>query len=290
MNLNLKNIPSTWTNHISSFFQIFIHMFLIYLTMFYYYHIPLVLNKYILLFYFIAIIFIGTRMRALGNIIHECSHFSFVPNKKINIFYGNLLSILEFSSFEAYQKQHFMHHKYLGVENKDQDYNKYMKLIKPFRNKTIFDNFFVLFCLIVLNPLNWIYYIISNLHFFETNKIINFTKITYILALFFLCLVPNSNKFLLFLVIPYLTTYQIMKISSDFLDHHKVYFDSEKFFKTRNHMFKNKLLNLIFFPRNDSYHLVHHMYPSAPIKILGKIHNLLLQENLKYRSRKHDLF
>jgi fatty acid desaturase len=75
-----------------------------------------------------------------------------------------------------------------------------------------------------------------------------------------------------------------MKIFSDILDHA---FSDEK---TQNHFFKIKILNLIFFPRNDAYHLVHHLFPRAPVCEFKKIHEQLLLQQNEYGKLKHKLF
>lgn len=217
-------------------------------------------------------------MRALGNIMHECSHYTFAPTKKANIFFGNFISFLDLSSFDDYQDSHKLHHQYLGDNSKDEDYKKYLRLIRPYKNKNI--NQIILFIFIVFNPLNWLYYIAKNTS-------LSFSRIIYISIIIICCLF--TNKCFAFLVIPYLTTYQIMKISSDFLDHHNIYFSKEDFFKTRNHAFRSKILNLLFFPRNDAFHLVHHMYPQIPVTHLHEKHTQLMQTHTVYKGRKHFL-
>ncbi|MES2615062.1 MAG: fatty acid desaturase [Bdellovibrionota bacterium] len=273
----------SYQSNISAFAQIFLQVFLIFLTSIGFFYFFSSINQFNFVFYVLSIIFIGTRMRALGNMMHECSHFSFVQNKKWNIFFGRLISIFDLSSFREYQISHKMHHKYLGVAGKDIDFDKYLQLVKPYQDKKIFHNSFVLFMFIVFNPLNWIYYVRTNLMIKEKNKLIFILIIGIFLFL-------HPYKVLTFFLVPYFTSYQAMKIASDFLDHHKVYFNKEIFFKTRNHCFKNKILNLIFFPRNDAYHLVHHMHPNTPVGELDKIHTLLLANNTTYSRRKHDLF
>jgi fatty acid desaturase len=40
-------------------------------------------------------------------------------------------------------------------------------------------------------------------------------------------------------------------------------------------------------PKNDSYHLVHHMFPSIPERVHHKVHRLLMQYDPQYRSALH---
>ena len=190
---------------------------------------------------------IATRMRALGNIMHECTHSSYAPNKKGNLFFGNLIAILLFSSFSQYRKSHFLHHRYLGNKEKDDDYKAYLKLMRPSESS---------FFLIIFNPINWIYTCIADVCFFEKNKLIVLFKIIYFLTLLYFF----NNKYVILYVVVYLTFYQMMKIFSNLFDHHK------------NYQVKNKLCQLIFFPRNDIYHLVHHKFPRVPVTDLGEVY------------------
>ena len=84
--------------------------------------------------------------------------------------------------------------------------------------------------------------------------------------------------------------YQIIKIISDFLDHGGLYFKEKKEDKTRNHYFSIKILNWIFFPRSDCYHLTHHLYPNIPTTRLFEKHKMLLKENTDYNSKRHCIF
>lgn len=234
----------------------------------------------LILIYIFTVFFIGTRMRALGNIMHECSHNIFVSSRGLNRFYGHLIAVLLFECFDNYKKEHFLHHRFLG-EQKDPDYIKYQKI-----KCSVFKNNALNVAVSVLNPYFWFLSLqnISLLH--AKNKRVIAFKILYIGLLIF-CLSVSLKTFLLFFLVPYLTTYQILKLFSDIVDHDKVY-DKKNFLdRARNHIFKRNILNWIIFPRNDAYHLVHHMYPNLPISAYKRQHERLMKNNLNYASKNH---
>ena len=211
-------------------------------------------------------------------------------NEKKNRQIGTFISILELSSFKKYQKSHLSHHRYLGNAKKDTDYKTHLKLISKFKNTTISHHYSLLFLCIILNPLHWIFYFLNSFSFFDDNKKVLFFKIIYLFFSLFLSIFISSHNYFYFVVVPFFTTYQLMKIASDFLDHHNSCLLEKYKTKTRNHIFKHKILNLIFFPRNDCYHLVHHLYPLVPTTELKRFHCYLLTHDKEYFNRNHKIF
>ncbi len=251
---------------------IFLQLFLIISPTLIYFFYFNKLNILSCFFYILLILFIGTRMRALGNIIHECSHYTFVYPKKANIIFGQILCLLDLTSFKIYQQSHALHHRYLGIYDKDQDYNKFKKIINK---KNLFFN--------ILNPINWFIYLFQDIIIFEKNKLQTVLKLSIILFV----LLFITNKIILTIFLSYVTSYQIFKLFSDHFDHHLQYNEKNLIDRTQNHLFKNILLNLLFLPRNDGYHLLHHMYPSIPIKDFPQMHKKLMRENKEYSLKKH---
>lgn len=69
--------------------------------------------------YLIAIIIIGSRMRAFDNLMHEASHFQLFKNKKLNKWIACFfVAFPVFTSFTTYCQSHYMHHRHLWHEIK----------------------------------------------------------------------------------------------------------------------------------------------------------------------------
>ena len=71
-----------------------------------------------------SLVFTGTRMRGINNIIHECSHNSFSCKSVYNKFFGKICSSILFKSFNKYRREHNSHHMHLGDLERDADFNR----------------------------------------------------------------------------------------------------------------------------------------------------------------------
>jgi fatty acid desaturase len=273
-------------NFLEGFFVIFINFLVIFFISYLYQILDLKNSFYAFLYIFSAAFLIGSRMRALGNIIHECAHATFVPSFSANIWIGRFLSMLEFGCFDNYQREHFSHHRYIGDFQKDLDFKTRQRFgvfhKEGFRLKKILR--------VLFSPQNYFLMLKNSLRLKCKNRKIH--KIRYFYLLFLACLVVviGPKLFFFFIVFPFLTTYQMVKIFSDIADHGGLYLRQRREFKIRNHYFSFRPLNWFFFPRNDAYHLVHHLYPSLPSRELPKKHKELLKKEIFYRRRRHCIF
>ncbi|MGY3805063.1 fatty acid desaturase family protein [Pigmentibacter ruber] len=264
---------------------IFFHIAILFIPILICYYVQFKNNFIFLIFSIVFILLNGTRMRALGNIIHECSHFNYVTSRKQNYYIGKILSLLEFSCFDSYLKDHHSHHKYLGDLRLDKDFISRQVIGICGKNKfsgiTLFK--------IVFSPFNWFILIKSSfvLNYKDKKNIV--VHGVMLITLLFLFMVFGINLIFLFLILPYFTSYQMCKILSDYLDHGGLYYQNEKEHKTRNHIFSIPFLNTILFPRNDCYHLVHHLYPTLPTTYLPQMHQKLLTTNQEYAKRRHNI-
>ena len=87
----------------------------------------------------------------------------------------------------------------------------------------------------------------------------------------------------------FLTTLPAIAYVTDVLDHAGLIRRKHDLEKSRNYVVDNRLIHVVFFPRNDSYHLVHHLFPSVPTKMMPQCHKILMQEVPEYRALSHTL-
>lgn len=218
------------------------------------------------LLYVLTVLFIGTRMRALANIVHECVHSSFVSKRRDNVVFGTVLALLDLRSFNQYRKEHFAHHRFLGMRGKDPDFRgdghllQYLKTYCP----TLFAR--------------------------EDSKFVNAVRTIYFCGMIWLTLNPSTSYwFVSFFLIPFLTSYPLLRYFSDIFDHGVTTKNQAEFFRSRNHIFRVKLFNALFLPRHDGYHLIHHLFPTMPTRYFPEAHEMLMS-NESYRQRKHIIF
>lgn len=285
-NLKKSNLSFACPNLFIGLFIICWHLFLIFFPILFFHFFRFQNFIFTFLFSSFFILFNGTRMRALGNIIHECCHSHYVPNRKINTRIGYFLCTLELSCFETYRKEHFSHHRYLGNILHDEDF-KVRHRIGLCNEKSFHFSGLIK---IVLSPKNWFYMLKTSLKINFRNRFSNIVKLLYIFTFIILYYIFGFKLLFLFIILPFVTSYQIMKLFSDFLDHGGLYFNERDEKKTRNHYFSFKPLNWVFFPRNDCFHLIHHLYPNIPTIMLFEKHKQLLKETTEYSKRRHCIF
>lgn len=233
----------------------------------------------------IGVVFIGTRWRALGNMMHECAHGIFVEKARDNTFFGHLISTLDLSDFTDYVKQHVSHHAYLGNPERDLDYKSRRAFLNPKGAPVLrlFNN--ICMCATIL-PL-WLHILRPSVWTKESPLWVNLIRTVYLASAFATLCIPATRELAaLYLFLPYLAAYQWMKIFSDSADHLFLYGKDDPLDRSRNHLLPTQLLNWVFFPRNDAYHLLHHLFPSMPTHHYPKAHVLLLQHPW-YSERSH---
>ena len=247
----------------------------------------------------------GSRLRALGNIVHECSHNIFLKDPRANEFLGNILAVLLLQSFQKYRDDHRTHHKYLGIvglQKCDRDLARYQNLFQNRGTENILrrqlalawrpQNLKVAYQITLWNKSD-------HLH---TNRL----RVVYAAALLlgigllFNQAAAGTNGLhnalrcmgVAVALAPVFIIYPLFCVWSDIADHcigAALHRRPNAFSLSRNHIFRSKILNLIFFPRNDAYHLVHHLFPSRPVSQYPAIHRRLLVEQPEYARLNHTL-
>ncbi|MCZ4354148.1 fatty acid desaturase [Roseovarius aestuarii] len=241
------------------------------------------------LVYVFAVVVIGTRLRSFGNIVHECSHAGFVEDRSWNDAIGRLLSTLLCYSYDCYRDGHKTHHLYTGDYEKDEDFadTKAYEFHQPLSVETIKRHLFRL--------------ITFQFFPFYTGKTVFTTEdrpTWLVLRLLYVMFVMygllgiwngwfGSDMIVWYWVVPYVTVLPIIAYLSDLFDHAGLIGNENEIDKSRNYPVKSRALHWLFFPRHDSYHLVHHLFPMVPTKHLADCHEILMAESQYYASRPH---
>lgn len=224
------------------------------------------------------VLFIGTRMRGLNNIIHECSHATFSAERADNARIGKLCAALLFNSFTAYRDEHLSHHAHLGDYDHDLDLQgiKDLKLHEPLSGRVILRH--------AITPFigrHLPYYLGLNM---SAQDGVAYQALKYSVlaaALIFTAIFPLTG--LLFLILPFVLVYSALNYWADCLDHAGIVASGDDLTASRN-ILAPSILRWMFFPRNDCYHLVHHLFPHIPARHLGTSHALLAEDDI-YATR-----
>lgn len=221
-----------------------------------------------------VMLFIGTRLRGLNNIIHECSHATFSGHRADNARIGAICAAILFNSFGAYRDEHLSHHAHLGDYDHDLDLQgiEDLKLHEPLSARVVLRH--------ALTPLvgrHLPYYLGLNMSGADGPGYQALKAAVLIGALGFTAMFPLTG--LLFVILPFVLVYSALNYWADCLDHAGIVATGDDLTASRNILAPGPL-RWMFFPRNDCYHLVHHLFPHIPARHLGRSHAVLTEEPL----------
>jgi fatty acid desaturase len=97
------------------------------------------------------------------------------------------------------------------------------------------------------------------------------------LALTALAFFPLATA--LFIAVPYFFLSPTLNYWADCIDHAGLVAEEDDLDASRNVRVPTPV-QALFFPRNDNYHLVHHLFPSIPARHLDQAHKTLLDDQL----------
>lgn len=216
--------------------------------------------------------FIATRLRGLNNIVHECSHATFAVHRQTNVIIGKLCSALTLGSYTAYRHEHLSHHQHVGDYGRDLDLQgiEPLGLHDPLTPRVILRH---VFTPLVLRHLP--YYLNVDLSG-RDGRFFQMLKFAYLGAIVFL-IIQFPLPMALFAVLPYVTMFTALNYWADCLDHAGLIETDDDLESSRN-VLAPKVLSWLLFPRNDGYHLVHHLFPNVPARHLATAHNALLDD------------
>lgn len=216
--------------------------------------------------------FIGTRLRGINNIVHECSHATFAEERSDNVTIGRFCAAILMKSFRKYRDDHLSHHAHNGDYEHDAEFGLIEKfgLHDPITPRTILRHFIV-----PLTGRHLPLYTGINLSA-EDGRVFQGFKLLLLAAMtIFLLLDPWAA--LAFAILPLFYIFPTLNFWTDCLDHAGLVGAKDEIEASRN-VLAPPLVRLLFFPRNDSYHLVHHLFPQIPARHLHLAHQELSRD------------
>ena len=226
----------------------------------------------------ILIVFIGTRMRGLNNIVHECSHSTFSAERSDNALIGKFCASLLFGSFCTYRDIHLSHHSHVGDYEHDLDLQsiQHLGIHDPLTPRVMLRHFITPFL-----GRHLPYYLGLNMSTRDGYPFLAL-KIVLLLAIgLFTAFSPMTGA--LFVVTPLVFVYSAFNYWADCMDHAGIVPADDELDSSRN-ILAPRFLRWLLFPRNDCFHLVHHLFPHVPARHLATTHAVLVEDGA-YRSR-----
>ena len=223
-------------------------------------------------------LFIGTRLRGLNNIVHECCHSTFSDHRADNILIGKVCASLLTGCFRKYKDDHLSHHAHLGDYENDRELGAIEKLglHDPLTLRTVLRH--------LATPLlgrHLRLYSGVNLSRDDGTGFFLFKIAIMVAIVAFSLMAPLTSLF--FVLIPLFYIFPTLNFWTDCLDHAGLVGETDELMASRN-VLAPTLIRLIFFPRHDCYHLVHHLFPHVPAQHLAAAHEQLCADP-EYREQ-----
>lgn len=239
-----------------------------------------------LYFGIISIVLIGSRQRALSNLVHDASHWNLFSNKRVNDIVANVFAALPmFDTVEGYRKSHLDHHRYLGDIEKDPDAKNHIRYGYDDLNPPT-ENPLGVYLSLLLNSNTFKDSTVSGLLSLPVRGFLKVVAWWGILCgtLAVVFGLKISALFFGLWMLSRATTYHAIRLFAEFSDHAGLRLGSIIDF-TRNMPHKGVLKSL-FHPHEDTFHLIHHLLPKVPHYHLREM-NAMLAVSPVYQNAHH---
>ncbi|MGE3757393.1 MAG: fatty acid desaturase family protein [Pseudobdellovibrionaceae bacterium] len=234
----------------------------------------------------LALILVGSRQRALSNLVHDASHGNLAKSRKLNDILANIFAAWPMGDSVAnYRSSHMDHHRFLGQPVADPDFENHRLYgfddLNPPRGQAVKTYFKILF-----NRHAWEDSAIGSILTLNRQNLFHiglWWAVVTITLLFFSLKLPLLAITLWWAA--RLTTYHCIRIFAEFLDH-SGFIPGSILGYTRNIPGAAWPVSAFFHPHADNFHLVHHLLPQIPHYRLRQAHRILMQ-NQSYQNSHH---
>lgn len=233
--------------------------------------------------YPLSLLLIGARQRALASVLHESCHMTLARNRWLNNMLGKWpagYAILQ--SHEAYRQSHVIcHHAFLGDARRDPDYiNCITTGLTAVRDSRHFLRHYVLRTVLLGNVPNYLTYLVANrlgVLAGQPREALGLAA-TQLLLAGALWSVAGWPGYLLFWLVPYLSTFQIIGWLSEICEHYRLYELRHSRLEMTRNRFPAWWERIFVGMHGDNYHLTHHLFAGIPFWRLPQAHRIMLAD------------
>ncbi len=239
-------------------------------------------NRYNAL-YPLALLFIGSRQRALASLLHEAAHMTLAQSKALNKWVGEyLLAYPIFQDYEAYRRSHVqMHHHHLGDKLKDPDHRFYIESgLYEAQDRLDFLFRHLFRSVTLVNTYKYFLYLVKNragdilANPLQGLKLLAVHGAMLLLFNYFV----GPWAYVLFWLVPYFTVFQVIGWLSEISEHFGMFGVYQDEVQLTRNRFPTPVERLFIGMHGDNYHLTHHLFAGVPFWNLKQAHQILMED------------
>ena len=225
----------------------------------------------------LTILLIGARQRALASVLHESCHMTLARKRGLNDFLGKWMAGYPiFQSHAAYRLSHVRdHHSFLGDPKRDPDYINCIETgLTGVRDSRDFLRRFVFKTILLGNVPNYLKYLVAN----RLGTIASDPReafglvVTHALLIAAFTAAAGWSGYLLYWLLPYLSTFQIIGWLSEICEHYRLYERRHSSLEMTRNRFPSWWERIFVGMHGDNYHLTHHLFAGIPFWNLPQAH------------------
>lgn len=224
--------------------------------------------------YLLAVLIIGSRHRAMMNLLHQGSHNLLFKQRRLNAFVSNVfLGLPLLSTHASYTTEHLEHHKHTWNDELDPKTKRYRQLllVAPQNLAEFCVRHIVKPVLLLHMPFN-VWSALRKKG--DTRKDIATRLSFWAAAVMVISYAGIWEEFFLYWVIPYISSFQIIRYFGEMAEHAGLQ-TTNAWLGTR--AWSSVLpVRWLIAPHNDEMHLTHHLFPRIPHYRIKRAHDLLM--------------
>ncbi|GFM50968.1 fatty acid desaturase family protein [Pseudomonas capsici] len=228
----------------------------------------------------LALLLIGSRQRALATLLHEAAHGALCRSRRLEKFIGTWCSgYLIFQGWSSYKRSHTLdHHHKLGDPDRDPDYQYY-------RQSGVFETRSTLrFALAhLIKPMLFIsapgslkYLLVNRLIRSPGKRELFSVLVCHSLLALLLTFLFGAKGYLLYWLLPYLTTFQALTWFIELAEHYPMIAKAKVDLQATRNRFSHPIEHFFTAMHGENFHLIHHLFPAIPYWKLKRAHRILL--------------